>query len=231
MKPTLSLPEAVAALAVAIGLTASPEAASQRISKPQPTFIEPALTVEDFALAVRNDRDDQVRAMLARGMDPETVGPDGNPVLVTAAREGSAKVIDVLLAAGAKVDQANAYGDTALKLAALHGRLDIAKKLRARRASIDPPGWTPLIYAATGGHDDMVRYLLAEGAKIDAVSPNGTTALMIAVREEKFSTAELLIARGANVNIRNENDATALSWAERSGDSALVERLKRAGAR
>ncbi len=77
----------------------------------------------------------------------------------------------------------------------------------------------------------MVRYLLAEGAKIDAVSPNGTTALMMAVREEKFSTADLLIARGANVNIRNENGATALAWAERSADSALVERLKRAGAR
>lgn len=231
MKRTLCLPEAIATLVVAVGLAASPDVASQRVSKPQPTFVAPALTVEDFALAVRNDRDDEVKAMLARGMDPETVGPDGNPVLVTAAREGSARVVDVLLAAGAKVDQANAYGDTAFKLAALHGRIEIAKKLRARKAAIDPPGWTPLIYAATGGHDEMVRYLLAEGANIDAVSPNGTTALMMAVREEKFSTAVLLIARGADVNIRNENGATALAWAERSGDSTLVERLKRAGAR
>jgi ankyrin repeat protein len=54
---------------------------------------------------------------------------------------------------------------------------------------------------------------------------------MMAVREEKFSTAELLIARGANVNHRNESGASALSWAERSGDRALVERLRRAGAR
>jgi ankyrin repeat protein len=228
MKRTLLLAEAVA---VAVALVASPDAAAQRVSKPQPTVAVPALSVEDFALAARNDREDEVRAMLARGMDPETVGPDGNPVLVTAAREGSARVIDVLLAAGAKVDQANAYGDTALKMAALHGRLDIAKKLRARKAALDPPGWTPLIYAATGGHDEMVRYLLAEGAKIDAVSPNGTSALMMAVREEKFSTAELLIARGANVNVRNENGATALEWAERSEDRALIERLKRAGAR
>jgi ankyrin repeat protein len=109
--------------------------------------------------------------------------------------------------------------------------MSIAKKLRARGAQLETLGWTPLIYAATGGHDDMVRYLLAEGANIDAVSPNGTTALMMAVREEKFSTAALLIARGANVNLRNEQGATALSWAERSGDTTLVERLKRAGAR
>ena len=231
MKRTFSLSEAVASFLTAAVLVASPDGASQRLSKPQPSIAAPALSVEDFALAVQNDREDEVRAMLARGMDPETVGPDGNPVLITAAREGSARVVDVLLAAGAKVDQPNAYGDTALKMAALHGRLEIAKKLRARKATLDPPGWTPLIYAATGGHDEMVRYLLAEGAKIDAVSPNGTTALMMAVREEKFSTAELLIARGANVNVRNENGATALEWAERSEDRALIERLKRAGAR
>ena len=226
-----SLPSTVAPFLAAIALAASPDAVSQRASRPQPAIAAPALSVDEFALAVHHDRDDEVRAMLARGMDPETVGPDGNPVLITAAREGSARVIDVLLAAGAKVDQPNAYGDTALKMAALHGRLDIARKLRARKATLDAPGWTPLIYAATGGHDEMVRYLLAEGAKIDAVSPNGTTALMMAVREEKISTAELLIARGANVNIRNENGATALEWADRSGDRALVERLKRAGAR
>ena len=60
----------------------------------------------------------------------------------------------------------------------------------------------------------MVRYLLAEGANINAVSPNGTTALMMAVREGKCSTALLLIARGADVNLRNENGASALDWAE-----------------
>jgi len=231
MKPKPSLPDAAFVAVIAIAVIAHGDAAAQRPSRQQATIAAPVLTVDDFALAVVNDRDADVKAMLARGMDPETVGPDGNPVLVTAAREGSARVIDVLLAAGAKVDSANAYGDTALKLAALHGHLGIAKKLRARGAAVDHQGWTPLIYAATGGHDDMVRYLLAEGAKLDAVSPNGTTALMMAVREEKFSTAELLIARGANVNVRNENGASALDWAQRSGDGALVERLKRAGAR
>ena len=218
--------------AIAAFVAGATDASAQRRNKPAEETIAPrVLTVDDFALAAFNDRDDEVRLMLSRGMDPGTVCPDGTPVLATAAREGSEKVVDVLLAAGAKVDQPNTYGDTALKLAALNGRMSIAKKLRARGAQIETPGWTPLIYAATGGHDEMVRYLLAEGANINAVSPNGTTALMMAVREEKFSTAELLIARGANVNIRNEQGATALSWAERSGDMTLVQRLQRAGAR
>ena len=43
------------------------------------------------------------------------------------------------------------------------------KKLRARGAEVNDAGWTALIYAATGGHDDASRYLLAEGADINAL--------------------------------------------------------------
>jgi ankyrin repeat protein len=54
---------------------------------------------------------------------------------------------------------------------------------------------------------------------------------MMAVRENRYSTSVLLIARGANVSHRNENGASALDWAKRGNDEAMVERLKRAGAR
>lgn len=189
------------------------------------------LSVEDFALAVKNDRVDEVKSALARGMDPNTVAADGHPVLVTAAREGNGRVVDVLLAAGARVDARNGFGDTALMMAALNGHLDIAKRLRARGASLEGSGWTPLIYAATGGHEAMVTWLLAEGARIDAVSPNGTTALMMAVREQKRGTAELLLAKGANVSLANQDGATALAWAQRADDTEMVARLKKAGAR
>ncbi len=105
------------------------------------------------------------------------------------------------------------------------------KKLRAAGAEVNHAGWTPLIYAATGGHDDVVRYLLAEGADIDAVSPNGTTALMMAAREGRLSTLDLLIARGANVNQRNASGASALDWAKRANDRRLAEHLRSAGAK
>ncbi|MCC6870190.1 MAG: ankyrin repeat domain-containing protein, partial [Burkholderiales bacterium] len=91
--------------------------------------------------------------------------------------------------------------------------------------------WTPLIYAATGGRNDVVEYLLAQGAQINAVSPNGTSALMMAVREGKGSTVTLLIARGADVNHRNENGASALAWAERGNEKAMAAELRKAGAK
>lgn len=187
--------------------------------------------LDDLFIAAVNDRADQVKAMLARGIDPNSVDKNGDPVIVAAARAGSAASVDVLLAAKAEVDKRNRWGDTALMVASLNGQAGIAKALRQKGASVTMKGWTPLIYAATSGHDDLVRWLLGEGSEINAASPNGTTALMMAVRENRYSTALLLIARGADVNRRNENGMSALDWAKRNDDPQLVERLKRAGAR
>lgn len=187
--------------------------------------------LDDLFIAAVNDRGDEVKAIVARGIDPNSVDKNGDPVIVAAARAGSGAAVDALLAAKAEVDKRNRWGDTALMVASLNGYAGIAKALRQKGAAVTMKGWTPLIYAATGGHDDLVRWLLGEGSDINAPSPNGTTALMMAVRENRYSTALLLIARGADVNRRNENGASALDWAKRSDDQQLVERLKRAGAR
>ena len=187
--------------------------------------------LDDFVFAISNDRVPLVKELLAKGVDPNSVGPNGEPALVMAARAGYTGTIDVLLAAKANVNAKSAFGDTAIMAASLNGHLEIVRKLRARGAQIDGAGWTPLIYAATGGHDAVVTYLLTEGANVNAVSPNDTSALMMAVREGKQSTVTLLLAKGANVNQRNHNGATALAWALRGNEPAMTEQLRRAGAK
>jgi len=190
-----------------------------------------AQSYEDFVFAVANDRAPMVKALLDRGMDPNTVDPKGEPALVVAARAGYSATIDVLLAGRADVNARSGFGDTALMMAALNGHDDIVRKLRARGGVLEGRGWTPLIYAATGGHDKIVTYLIGEGSNINAVSPNGTTALMMAVREGRVSTAELLLARGANPNVRNQDGASALDWALRGNETDLAVRLRKAGAK
>lgn len=185
---------------------------------------------DDLLFAVVNDRVPLVKELLAKGVDPNGVDVEGSPMLVIAARNGSAGAVDALLAGGAKVNARTPAGDSALMTAAITGNVEIARKLRQRGAELEGPAWTPLIYAATGGHDPMVTYLLAEGANINAASPNGTTALMMAVREGKGSVVTLLLSKGADVNKRNQNGASALSWALRGNEKAMAEALKRAGA-
>jgi ankyrin repeat protein len=186
---------------------------------------------ESFVEAVAADRSEDVRRMLARGVDPNTVDPNGDPVLLVAARAGWEPTVDALLAAGAKVDARNRFGDRALTVAALGGHLAIVKKLLARGAALDTPGWTPLIYAATNGQIEVMRYLLDAGADINAVAPNGTTALMMAVRGGHAAAVDLLLSRGADVNKRNDSGATALAWARRGGFEDIEKVLTQRGAR
>ena len=149
------------ATALAIALAAPPDALAQR--KPAPPSEAPAVpTVEDFVLAVVNDRVGEVRALLKYGLDPNTVGRDGFPVLVTAAREGSAGAMDALLDAGANVDIATVRGDTALMIAA------------ARNVA------------------PMIGLLIQAGAKTDLKSAQGQTAADIADQNGAEAAAKAL---------------------------------------
>jgi len=183
-----------------------------------------------FVQAVVADRTGEVREMLARGMDPNTVDPNGDPMLLIAARSGWETTVDILLTAGAKVDAQNRFGDRPLAVAALNGKLAIVKKLHARGGALNPPGWTPLIYAATNNQIEVMRYLIDAGANVNAEAPNGTTALMMAARGGHTEAVDLLLARGAEVNHRNQSGATALSWAQRGGFGLIEQALTRRGA-
>ena len=183
--------------------------------------------LDDLIVAVTNDRVADVRSLLARGMDPNSVDPNGDPLLVLAVRNGSAGAVEALLAARARPDLPNPHGDTAILIAALKGNLALVRRLHGVGAALDGPGWTPLIYAATGGHEPVVRYLLDQGARIDAPSPNGTTALMMAVREHRVDVAELLLSRGADPLRRNDAGLSALQYAEQGNETELAARLRR----
>src|SRR6476469_1173245 len=80
--------------------------------------------LDDLAIAIANDRADDVSRLLARGMDPDSVDANGDTPLCIAARNGAARSVDALLAAKANPNRANRFNDTPLMLAALNGRMD-----------------------------------------------------------------------------------------------------------
>ena len=82
---------------------------------------------EDLVFAVSNDRVPQVKELLAKGIDPNSVGPNGEPMLVIAARFGYAGTVDALLDAKANVNAKSTFGDTAIMAASLNGYLDLVK--------------------------------------------------------------------------------------------------------
>jgi ankyrin repeat protein len=125
-------------------------------------------------------------------------------------------------------DAANAAGETPLMMACLKGSREAASTLLALGAQVKRSGWTPLHYAASGGHVDLMQRLLAEGALIDARAPGGQTPLIMASGFGSIDAADWLLGRGANAGLRNEAGRSAADFARSAGWDGLAERLDQA---
>ena len=167
---------------------------------------------------------------LARGLDPDTADPDGNTILMIAARLGHQELVSLLISRKAGVGRRSPHGDTALMMASLKGHLAIAKLLVANGAQVSHPGWTPLHYAAFEGRSEVIRFLLEKGADKDGPAPNGFTPLMLAARGGHLEAARTLLHEDANVAIRGPIGETALSIAKGRKEVELESLLRRAGA-
>ncbi|KAI9434232.1 ankyrin repeat-containing domain protein [Lactarius indigo] len=69
---------------------------------------------------------------------------------------------------------------------------------------------TPLHWAASGGHLDVIAYLLANGAGVDKTDDNGWTALHIAVSSGHEEVVRELVGAAADVNKKNDKGITPL---------------------
>ena len=189
-----------------------------------------AQSFDELLKAVNAGDAKTVGAFLNKGLDPDTADPDGNTILMIAARLGHQDVVALLISRKAGVARRSPHGDTALMMACLKGHLAIAKLLVANGAQISQSGWTPLHYAAFEGRTEVVRYLLEKGADKDAPAPNGFTALMLAARGGHIDTARLLLYEDADLTVRGPKGETALGIARERKNQEIVDLLRRAGA-
>jgi ankyrin repeat protein len=83
-------------------------------------------------------------------------------------------------------------------------------------------GRTPLHIAVTGGHKDLVEYLIEEGANIDVQDIEGRTPLMDAIIFKQPELARSLIKSGADVAIKSKEGANAIIYALFFGPEDLI---------
>jgi ankyrin repeat protein len=180
-----------------------------------------AQQIADFFRAVQMDDAGTVKSLLAAGVNPNQQNPvGGEPALVIAVREGSVRVLQVLLDhPGIQLDAPAMNGNTALMMAAFKRNRPAAEALVARGAAVNRPGWTPLHYAAASGDEDVARLLIKRGAKVDAVSPPASgsyTPLMMAAREGHPDMLVFLTSQGANPKLTNSEGLTAAQIADKA---------------
>ncbi len=173
---------------------------------------------EAFWVAIQSNDALAVRAELGRGINPNLLHPEFGPAIVVAAKDKAFEVVRLLASLDAtQLDATNRSDETALMLVCMLGDIRTAQYLMDRGAQVNRPGWTPLHYAATGGHDRLVRILLDRHAFIDAESPNLTTPLMMAARMKFPGLVRLLIEEGADPTPRNQAGLDAAAYLQRAG--------------
>jgi ankyrin repeat protein len=92
-------------------------------------------------------------------------------------------------------------------------------------------GETPLMRAAELGNDEIVKLLLESGANPKAATSWGRTVLMQAALSGGVEMVQLLMSKGVDINAKDDRNSTALSLAQDRGYNAVIELLIRAGAK
>ena len=187
-----------------------------------------AANPDDIWVFIKNDRADDVKALLAAGVDPNTKTKMGNSVLMQSVRDAAWRSFDIVLASPkVNVNLANDYEETPLMYVALVGDVPRAKALVARGAEINKLGWTALHYAAVKGNLEMVQYLLANEAMPNAPSPDGDSPLMMAVQSGNAQVVQALINAGADPAAVNQKGVDAIDVARQKGNAALASALEK----
>jgi ankyrin repeat protein len=175
---------------------------------------------DDYTLHEASSKgyEDFVRILIRAGANVNTESR-GETALKAASRSGHAKIVKILLDAGA-------YDDYALNEASGKGQEDVVRILIGAGANVNMEhhGKTALETASYCGHAKVVKTLLDAGADVDGQS------LYFASRWGHEEVVRLLIEGGTDVNLKFAGQ-TAIDRAMHYGHAAVVDMLLHAGRR
>lgn len=124
---------------------------------------------------------------------------------------------------------AQAPGPAELAAAVRAGDLPTVERLLQADVAVEPPAGSsaPLLIAASRGHHQIARRLLARGAEPNPrfAAYYNATALMLAVNNHDVEMSRLLLQGGAQVDLVDSYGDPALNWATYYGDMAQIELL------
>lgn len=182
-----------------------------------------------FLKAVENGRKETAEMLLSKDLNINIQG-----ALISAARIGSMKLLNMALDKGLNPDEQDTYGYSALMYAVENGHKKVVEKLLNEKTNVNAyckNNRTLLMLAAERGHLDVVKLLLDKGADINKIKYSNLSALTFAVENRHKKVVELLLDNGANPNTRDvHNSETPLMLAAKNGEFEIATLLIKSGA-
>lgn len=176
--------------------------------------------------------EEALKAMIGRININEAI-PNGSTSLLFAAQSGYQGIVNMLLDAGALIDQKGNTGFTALMVASQNGHAEVVTSLLHSGAEInaqDSEGFAALHYAAQSGHDAIVHSLLRNGAIPNLANNYKKSALYIASFHGRVPVVEELLRSLPLDAHETDPQLTPLVWATQKGHVKVVRVLLDAGA-
>lgn len=196
-----------------------------------------------LSVAVLRGNLEDVKLLILKGaVDVNTKDKLGSTALINASSEGHLEIVKFLVSKGADLNIKNKYGYTALMKAANEGHLEVVKFLVKSGADVnikDKSGDTALHNAidlfmetlkvstykgketksatlneAIKKHTDIAKFLIDNGADVNAKNDNGDTVLIKASNSGNLDIVKYLVKNGTDVNAKNNQNKTALNYSK-----------------
>lgn len=166
-----------------------------------------------------------VDVLLAEGADVNfTRNESSTTVLAFAAIKDNVEVLKSLIKHGARLNDANSWGQTPIISAALSGKSENVKILQAAGASFT----NDLVYSSALGQMESVKQFLRDKSDINATNQIGWTPLAAAAANNQEAIVKLLLDKGADANsagMEGDFRETALILASENGHAEVVNLL------
>jgi ankyrin repeat protein len=178
--------------------------------------------------AIKAGDADKVRALLSEDVTlANAKDADGTSAVLIATYWGKRDIKKILLAAKPElsVHEAAAVGDEARVMSWIKTQPELLE-------AYSQDGFTPLHLGAFFCHADVVKFLLARGANVNAISrnPMQLQALHSSAAASHIPITKLLLANGADVNAKQQGGFTPIHAAAQNGNAEMTKLLLEWGA-
>jgi ankyrin repeat protein len=195
-------------------------------------------------LAVQRGHKAIVKFLLQKGVDLETQDAEGHTPLACAILKSDELAVKILVEQGAKTE--NLYLNDAdlrrdlksgLHNATAAGNLKVVSLLLALGADMeerDIQGLTPVAHAVLENREDIVKFLLENGANVDILSDTGSKRdlkgrIHDAIEAGNVAVVRMLLAMGVDTEERDTHGLTAVALAVVRNHKVIVELLLQKG--